>query len=103
MGIAQGLPLKILYYDQDKEGVYAVYQTIAIVKNGPNPKEAHKLFDFLLNASTEDKLIAMDAVQFPVLSKNTLYEKPIMWSLSPEKTAALLKPSSELIRKYLDE
>lgn len=103
VGIEQGLPLKMLYYNQDKEGVYAIYQTLAIVKNGPNPKEAKKLFNFLLSTSTEDKLITMNAVQFPVMSKNTFHKKPIMWSLSPEKTVASLKPSSQLIRKYLDQ
>ncbi len=102
VGIEQGLPLKMLYYDQDKEGVYAIYQTLAIVKNGPNPKAAQKLFDFLLSASTEERLIMMHAVQFPVLSSNTLHGKPLMWILPPEKTAASLKPSSQLIRKYLD-
>jgi ABC-type Fe3+ transport system substrate-binding protein len=93
----------MLYYDQDRDGVFATYQTLALLKNGPNPKEAQQLFDFLLTASTEDKLIRMNAVQFPILSRNALHQKPIMWSLSPEKTATFLKPSSKLIRKYLYE
>ncbi len=103
VGIEQGLPLKMLYYDQDKEGVYAIYQTLSLVKNGPNPKAAQKLFDFLLTATTEDKLITMHAVQFPVLSENVLHDTPLMWSLPPEITASFLKPSSQLIRKYLDQ
>ncbi len=103
VGIEQGLPLEMLYYDQDKDGVFAIYQTLAILKNGPNPKIAQQLFDYLLNALTEDKLISMNAVQFPILSENSYYKKPIMWSLPPEKTAASLKSSSKLIRKYLDE
>ncbi len=103
VGIEQGLPLKMIYYDQDKEGMFAAYQTLAILKNGPNPKVAQKLFDYLLNASIEEKLITMHAVQFPILSGSTFYEKPLTWSLSPEKTAASLKPSSQLIRKYLDQ
>ncbi len=103
VGIEQGLPLKMVYYDQDREGMFAVYQTLTIIKNSPNPKEAQKLFDYLLSASTEEKLITMHAVQFPVLSGSTLHEKPLMWSLPPEKTAASLKPSSRLIRKYLDQ
>ena len=102
VGIEQGLPLKMIYYDQDKEGMFAIYQTVAILKNGPNPKPAQKLFDFLLSALTEENLIAMRAVQFPVLSKKRLHEKPVVWSLPPERTAAFLKPSSELIRKHLD-
>ncbi len=103
VGIEQGLPLRMIYYDQDQEGMFAIYQTLAILKNGPNLDAAQQLFDFLLRASTEEKLITMHAVQFPVLSsKKTLHEKPVVWSLPPEKTATFLEPSSELIRKYLD-
>jgi len=103
VGIEQGLPLKRIYYDQDKEGMFSIYQTLALLKNGPHPKTAQKLFDYLLSASTEEKLITMHAVQFPVLSKNRLHKKPIIWSLPPAKTAASLKSSSQLIRKYLDQ
>jgi len=102
VGVKQGLPLKMIYYDQDKEGMFATYQTLAILKNGPNPKNAQILFNYLLSASTEDKLISMNAVQFPVLFKKRLHKKPVMWSFPPSKTAASLKPSSQLIRKYLD-
>ena len=103
VGIEQGLPLKMVYYDQNKEGMFAIYQTLAILKNGPNPEATQKLFDYLLSASTEENLITMHAVQFPILSSNTLHEKPHVWSLPPGKTADSLKPSSQLIRKYLDQ
>ncbi|WP_295421967.1 extracellular solute-binding protein [Sulfurovum sp.] len=102
VGIEQGLPLKMLYYDQESDGVFAFYQTLGILKKGPNPITAQILFDYLFNASTEDTLITMNAVQFPVLSKNALHKKPIMWSLPPAKTESSLKPSAQLIRKYLD-
>lgn len=103
VGIEQGLPIKMIYYDQDTEGMFAMYQTIGILKDGPNPKVAQKLFDYLLSTSIEERLITMHAVQFPVLSSNALHKKPLMWSPPPVKTAASLKPSSQLIRKYLDQ
>ncbi len=103
VGIEHGLPIKMIYYDQETEGMFAIYQTIGILKDGPNPKVAQKLFDYLLGASTEERLITMHAVQFPVLSSRALHKKPFIWSPPPAKTAASLKPSSQLIRKYLDQ
>ena len=102
VGIEQGLPLKTLYYNQKGDGVYSLYQTVAIVKNGPNPKTAQKLFDFLLSSSMEEELIDMNAVQFSLLSDKTKSIEPVIWSPSPEKTAMFLKQSAELIREYLD-
>ena len=102
VGIEQNLPLEMLYYGESGEGMFALYQTIGILKNGPNTKVAHKLFDYLLSAKIEDKLIKMNAVQFPILSQKQIHKEPLLWSLAPEKTATYIKPSSELVRKYLD-
>ena len=101
VGIEQGLPLKMLYYDQDKEGMFATYQSIGILKNSPHPKLAKKLFEYLLTASTEERLIKMHAVQYPLLSNHTLHPRPLLWLPFSEKVAASLKTSSALIRQYL--
>ena len=103
IGIAQGLPLKMLYYDQDAEGMFATYQTLGILKNSPHPKLAKRVFDYLLRASTEERLIKMHAVQFPLLSQSTLHHRPLLWVPSAEKVAASLKTSSDLIRQYLND
>lgn len=102
VGIEQGLPIEMVYYDQESDGMFAIYQTIGILKNGPNPKMAQKLFDYLLSAEIEDKLISMNAVQFPILSQKELHKKPLLWTLSSKETASFIKPSSQLMRKYLD-
>jgi len=102
VGIKQGLPIKILYYNQEKEGSFSVYQTLCIIKNSKNQENAQKLFDYLLSSEVEKKLIAMDAVQYPILSNKTTDETPLLWLPSSKQTAKFLKRSSELIREYLD-
>ena len=102
VGIKQKLPIKMIYYNQDKKGSFSVYQTLSILKNSPNQKNAQKLFDYLLSALVEKKLIDMDAVQYPILSKDEKNQAPLLWLPSPKKTAKYLKQSAELIREYLD-
>ncbi len=102
VGISQGLPLSMVYYDQDKDGVYGVYGTLAVMKNAPHPKEAQELFQYLYTAETEKKLIAMDAVQFGLLFDDENKKHIKMWIPPADETSNYLKRSAELIREYLD-
>ncbi len=102
VGISQGLPLKMIYYDQDKEGVYGVYGTLAIMKNAPHPQEAQKLLKHLYNKEVEKQLIAMNAVQFGLLFDDENKKHIKMWIPPAEETSSYLKHSAELIREYLD-
>jgi iron(III) transport system substrate-binding protein len=102
VGIEQGLPVEMVYYNQDGHGSFAVFQTVALVKNGPNPSNATKLIDYLLSERIEQQLIAMHAVQFPVLTDNPPKEMPNMWTGQANDIVDSLQPSIELIRNYLD-
>jgi iron(III) transport system substrate-binding protein len=66
--IAEGHPVAIVYPDQgDGElGTLFIPNTLAIVKEGPNPKAARKLVDYLLSAEVEKRLAAGPSGQIPL-------------------------------------
>lgn len=102
VGIEQGLPVEMVYYDQEGSGVFSFFQTISVVKMGPNPANAARLFNYLLTEEIEKELIRLKAVQFPLLSSHPDDAMPVMWTARPDEVVDALKPSIDLIRKYLD-
>lgn len=102
VGIKQGLPIKMIYYGQDTNGLFSLFQSVAMIKNGPNPDNAKKLANWLLSERIEKQLIEMRAVQIPLLSKQTLDNRPKIWILPAKSITANLKLSMKLLRQYLD-
>ncbi len=102
VGISQGLPLAMRYYDQDKEGVFGVYGTLAMIKGAPHPQEAQKLFEYLHTKEVEKQLIAMNAVQFGLLFDDENKKHNKIWIPPADETSSYLQRSAELIREYLD-
>lgn len=102
LGIKQGLPIKMLFYDQNKRGMFSVYQTLSIIKNSPHPKNAQKLLDYLTTPQIEQELIKMNAVQFPLLQINQHIHMPKIWTLPAEDVLQGLRPSVKLMRNYLE-
>ncbi len=66
--IKQGKPVEMVYPDQgdNDAGCFIVPNAVVLIKNGPHPKAAKKLIDYLLSAETEWKLAASDAAQIPL-------------------------------------
>lgn len=102
VGIKQGLPIKMIYYDQDKTGMFSIHQTLSIIKGAPHPENAKKLLSYLATSGIEKQLIKMNAVQFPLLSKKKALDEPRLWTLSGKKLTKALKPSIKLMRSYLE-
>lgn len=66
--IEKGMPVEIVYPDQaaDEDGTLFIPNTLAIIKNGPNPKSARLLVDYLLTSEVEMKLAASPSAQIPL-------------------------------------
>ena len=66
--VEKGMPVTIIYPDQgDGElGTLFIPNTLGIIKNGPNPKNARRLVDYLLSAKVEAKLAAGSSAQIPL-------------------------------------
>lgn len=63
--VAKGAPVKIIVPDQAAGGLgtLVVPNTVAVVKGGPNPAQAHAFVDYLLKPETEEALRAADWIQ----------------------------------------
>ncbi len=74
--IEKGEPVAIVFPDQrdNQCGTLLIPNTLAIIKNGPNPPRAQQMLLRLLNADTETRLAAGDSVQMP-LANDTDPEK----------------------------
>jgi ABC-type Fe3+ transport system substrate-binding protein len=92
----------MIYYDQDGLGVFSIFQTIALVKNGPNPANASRLIDYLLTQRTEKELISMNAVQFPMLTNDDPGRTPQTWTAQSDEMVDSLDSSVKLLRKYIE-
>jgi iron(III) transport system substrate-binding protein len=66
----QGLPVEIIYPDQDSNGlgVLILPNAVALIMGGPNPENGKKLIDYLLSKPTERKLAFADCAQIPLHS-----------------------------------
>ena len=60
-----GKPVTMIQAD-DKLGTLFIPNTLAVVKNGPNPDAAKKLVEFLLRAETEKRLAEGGGFQIPL-------------------------------------
>jgi iron(III) transport system substrate-binding protein len=66
--LAQGLPVAIVYPDQQPEelGTLFIPNTLAILKNCPHPAAARKLVDYLLTPRVEEQLASGAGAQIPL-------------------------------------
>ena len=64
----RGLPVKIIYPDQaeGEPGSLFIPNTIALLKDSPNPENARKLVEFLLSTQVEEMLAAGPSAQIPL-------------------------------------
>lgn len=99
-GLNKKLPIDIIYYNQDKDGTFDIYGTVAMLKKSPNKKEARVFMKFLLTKNMEKKLIKMNAVQFSVFENNDTKE-PKGWVGDATKMLEGLKNSKKLMEEIL--
>lgn len=66
--VAAGMPVEIVYPDQQEGGLGTLFipNTLALIKDSPNPEAAEKLLDFLLSAEVERKLADGPSAQIPL-------------------------------------
>lgn len=102
VGIEQGLPIEMVYYDQENDGMFSVFQTLSLVKGGKNQANAKTLIDYLLRNTIEQQLIEMNAVQMHILTMETAENTPKIWTASPDAIKDSLPASTALLRQYLD-
>jgi iron(III) transport system substrate-binding protein len=60
-------PVAVVFPDQGSSeiGTLWIPNTLAVIKNGPNPHNARKLFDRLLTSDVEQRLAAGPSAQIP--------------------------------------
>ena len=59
-------PVAVVFPDADGRGTLFLPNTVALVKNGPNPAAGVKLIDFLLRPETEKRLAEGGGFQIPL-------------------------------------
>jgi iron(III) transport system substrate-binding protein len=98
-------PVAIVFPDQDAEGAFAVFHTVAMVKGGPNPAAAKRLIDYLASKEVEATLLRLGAVQFGVRdgarAADMPPERPKTWGKTGEELLRALAPSAKLVRQHL--
>jgi len=64
--MADGLPVDIVYPDQDGLGAMLIPNTVALIAGGPHPEEGKQFIDYMLRPETEATLAASRSAQIPL-------------------------------------
>lgn len=69
--LEKGMPVQIVYPDSrpDQLGTLFIPNTLALVKNGPNPEAGRRLIDYLLSPEVETRLAQGPSAQIPLNSR----------------------------------
>ncbi|MCK4658805.1 MAG: extracellular solute-binding protein [Phycisphaerae bacterium] len=72
--VEAGRPVRIVYPDTEADGVGVLFipNTLAAIRNSPNPREADLLIDYLLSPEVEAMLARGPSAQIPLNSANTV-------------------------------
>ena len=68
IAITAGKPVRMIFPDKDGIGTLMIPNTVALIKNGPNPEGGKKLIDYLLSKEVESKLAFSESAQMPLRS-----------------------------------
>ncbi len=96
--IRAGLPVRTIYYNQNSDGVFKIFGTVAILKKAPHSKEAKKFLLYLLSKNTERKLIKIGAVNFSVFKDINNSDNIKGWTLNPKDLDVCFKNSIKLLK-----
>jgi len=105
--VEDGLPARWLFPDQGTAGMgtLIIPNTVALIKNGPNPEGGKELVDFLLSPEVETRLAGMRSIQIPLNpSVRAPANVPVLseikcMDVSFAAAAARMKSSAEFIQK----
>jgi iron(III) transport system substrate-binding protein len=66
--LARGAPVAMVFPDQapDQSGALVIPNTVALIRNCPNPETGRRLIDFLLSREVEEMLAKSGSAQMPV-------------------------------------
>lgn len=93
----------MVYPDQEADGSFAIFHTLAKVAGSPNPESSQKLVDYLLSSKVEEDLLKSGAVQISVRpDMRAVTSQPELWHISSEELLIALKPSADILRQYLE-
>jgi len=70
--VEKGAPVALVFPDQepDQPGALLIPNTLALIKDGPNPGQAQRLIDYLLQQEVEERLAMGPSAQIP-LNRNS--------------------------------
>ena len=68
LAIDKGDPVEIVFLDQEEDGfgTLVIPNSVAKIKNGPNPQEAQQLIDYLVSRETEKELLDIGWIDLTV-------------------------------------
>lgn len=66
IAIQDGKPVGIVFPDSAGIGTLLIPNTVALIRNGPNPTNGKKLVDFLLSEEVEGRLASSGSAQIPL-------------------------------------
>lgn len=66
VAVQSGKPVGLILPDAKGLGTLLIPNTVAMIKNGPNPKEGRELIDYLLSREVESRLAYSEAAQIPI-------------------------------------
>jgi len=89
-----GWPVKMVYPKHGTAGTLIIPNTVAMIRQGPNPKEAAALIDFLLSEEVETMLAESDSHNIPVSKK--LAEKFQQYQVANPMTVDYIKISEAI-------
>lgn len=105
VAIKQGRPVDIIWLDKEGVGTLLIPNTVALIKNGPNPEAGKKLIDFLLSREVEEMLAHSDSGQIPLRSDVKrpphvpALDKIKAMKVDYEKIADLMEPTGRYMQK----
>jgi iron(III) transport system substrate-binding protein len=105
-GQRNGWPVAMSFLDQGGDGVLAIPNTAALVKGGPNPKNAQVLMRFLLSGDLERRLVESDSHNSPlcaeVASQYPQYAIPHPLRVDYGRVADFLPEAIQTAREILE-
>lgn len=66
VAVRLGKPVEMHFTDQDGMGTFVIPNTVAMIKEGPNPEEGKRMIDFLLSEEVESALAFSESGNMPV-------------------------------------
>ncbi len=106
--LKEGADIGIVFLDQNGIGSLIMPNTVCLIKNAPDTKNAKKLIDYLLSKETEAKL-AVSCAQMPLhKGVKTPKDVPSLDNIIPmkidyDKTAQKLEEIQEYLKKWVEE